>query len=149
MVHYSDKGLSKEQTIAAFDDEIARQEDLVYGVALFFECLCVVHANQPAVVETYRKQFRNVIQKGRERIAKAVSLRKTVRQSPTQFGALAEFAFNACEGHPHPEEMARRAQALVATYKRIFPGRPRSQEFSAEETLTLVEEASSVLENGF
>lgn len=148
MVHYSDKGLSKEQTISAFDDEIARQEDIVYGVALFFECLCVVHANQPAVVETYRKQFRNVIQKGRERIAKAVTLRKTVRQAPTQFGALAEFDFNACEGHPRPEEMARRAQALVETYKRIFPGRSRSKEFTPKETLMLVEEASAVLKSG-
>ncbi len=144
MAHYSDKGLSKEQTIAAFDEEIARQEDIVYGVALFFECLCVVHANQPAVVETYRKQFRNVIQKGRERIAQAVALRKMVRQSPTQFAALAEFDFEACQGHPAPAEMARRAQVLVATYKRVFQGRARSKEFTPEETLLLIEEASSV-----
>lgn len=145
MRHYSDKGLSKEQTMVAFDDEISRQEDIVYGVALFFECLCVVHANQPAVVETYRKQFRNVIQKGRERIAEAIQLRKTVRESPAQFGALAEFAFESCQGHSKPEEMAKRAEALVATYRKIFQGRPRSREFTIDETLQLIEEASELL----
>lgn len=143
MTQYSDKGLSREQTIAAFDEEIARQEDIVYGVALFFECLCVVHANQPAVVETYRKQYRNVIQKGRERIAQAVELRKKVRQSPSEFGALAEFTFESCEGHAQPKEMAKRAEVLVATYRRIFQGRPRSKEFEPEETMRLIDEASS------
>lgn len=144
MVHYSDKGLSKEQTIAAFDEEIARQEDIVYGVALFFECLSLVHERQPAVVETYRKQFRNVIQKGRERISEAVSLRKAVRQSPAQFPALAEFDFESCKGHPHPKEMEKRAVSLVETYKRVFQGRPRSKEFTADETLRLIDEASAL-----
>ena len=146
MAHYSDKGLSREQAMVAFDEEIARQEDIVYGVALFFECLCVVHAKQPAVVETYRKQFRNVIQKGGERIGEAVELRKAVRQSPGQFAAIAEFAFKSCEGHSNPEEMAKRAEALVATYRKIFQGRARSKEFTTDETLHLIEEASNVLQ---
>ncbi len=143
MTHYSDKGLSKEQTMAAFDDEIVRQEDIVYGVALFFECLCVVHANQPAVVETYRKQYRNVIQKGRERVAQAAELRTKVRHSPSAFGALPEFTFESCQGHAQPEEMTKRAEVLVATYRRIFQGRPRSKEFTSQETLRLIDEASS------
>jgi hypothetical protein len=145
MTHYSDKGLSKEQTMVAFDEEISRQEDIVYGTALFFECLSVVHANQPAVVETYRKQFRNVIQKGRERIGEAIQLRKTVRESPAQFGALPEFVFESCQGHAQPEEMTKRAVALVATYREIFQGRPRSREFTTDETLRLIESASELL----
>jgi hypothetical protein len=143
MTHYSDKGLSREQTISAFDEEIAHQEDIIYGVALFFECLSVVHANQPSVVETYRKQYRNVIQKGRERVAGAVELRKKVREAPSEFGALAEFTFESCQGHAQPEQMTRRAEVLVATYRRIFQGRPRSKEFTPEETLRMVDEASS------
>lgn len=143
MAHYSDKGLSKEERIAAFDQEIVRQEDMVYGVALFFECLCIVHKNQPAVVETYRKQFRNVIQKGRERIAAAVQLRKEARQSPARISSLAEFDFEECQGHPQPQNMAKRAEALVSAYRNLFPGRPRSKSFTVDEVLLLIEEASS------
>lgn len=145
MRQHHDKGLSREEAISIFDQEIARQEDIVYGVALFFECLSVIHANQPAVVETYRKQFRNVIQKGRERITEAVQLRNKARQSASQVGALADFSFQPCQGHAQPEDMTSRAEALVETYRKIFQGRPRSKEFTPEETLLLIEEASDLL----
>lgn len=147
MVLRYDKGLSREDAISAFDREIARHEDIVYGVALFFECLSLIHSKQPAVVETYRKQFRNVIQKGRERIAEAIKLRNGARQSSAQAEALADFSFEPCQGHAQPEEMTRRAEALVGAYRRIFQGRSRLKEFDPEETLLLIEEASSILKS--
>ncbi|MFU8779560.1 MAG: hypothetical protein ACNA71_00875 [Kiritimatiellia bacterium] len=141
-----DKSLSRETAISLFDQEILKQEDIVYGVALFFECLSLIHANQPTVVETYRKQFRNIIQKGRERIAQAAQLREQIQQAAARPQALSAFRFIPCQGHAQPESMAQRAEALVATYNQIFPGRPRSKEFTPEEALLLLEKASNILQ---
>jgi hypothetical protein len=144
MLSRSDKSISAEEAISEFEQEIARQEDLIYGVALFFECLNILHADQGAVVETHRKQFRNVIQKGKEATRQATMLLEDVRMNPAKVELLKQFVFAPCQGHPNPPEMARRAAILVEACGRIFPGRPRSDEFSSEETLKLIEEASVV-----
>ena len=44
--------------------------------------------------------------------------------------------------------MTRRAEALVAAYGRIFPDRPRSKDFTSEETMQLMEAAAGELEIG-
>ena len=142
MLGRSDKRLSTEDTIKAFEQEIARQDDIIYGVALFFECLGVVHGSQSAMVETYRKQLRNVIQKGKETTQHAARLLKKVRQDPKNTHLLETFEFSPCAGHPDPAGMTQRAQVLAATYHRIFPDRPRSEGVTPEETLRLMEEAS-------
>jgi len=142
MWHRSDKGVSAEEAIREFQQELARQEDVIYGVALMFECLSLLHSNQAALVETHRKQFRNIIQKSREQSDKAAQLLEEVKKNPQRAIELKQFTFTPCEGHPNPPEMARRVAILVDTYRRIFPDRPRSKEFTHEETLRLLEEAA-------
>lgn len=139
----SDKGLSAEETIAWFEKEIARQQDIVYGTALFFECLNVLHEGQAAIIETHRKQFRNIVQKGNEMIQNASKVLGEARQDSGKVQLLRQFSFQPCQGHPKPVEMTKRAECLALTYHRIFPNRPRSQEFSREEILRLIEEASA------
>lgn len=139
----SDKRLSAAETIAAFEQEIGRQEDVIYGVALFFECLSVIHSNQPLVVETYSKQLRNVIQKGNDMIRHATNLLERVRQTPKKAHLLEPFVFLPCQGHPDPAGMTQRAKTLVRTYNRVFADRPRSKDFTVEETMRLMEEAAS------
>lgn len=129
-----------------FEAEIVRQQDTTYGVALFFECVSLLHAEQDGVVETYRKQFRNIIQSGNEAVERATRLLNEAREEPAKAILLQQFVFTPCEGHPDPGAMVRRAQVLVETYKRLFPDRPRSQDFTEEETLRLIEEASAAFE---
>ncbi|MBA4387383.1 MAG: hypothetical protein C0404_05340 [Verrucomicrobia bacterium] len=138
----SDKSISTDDAIASFQQKIAAHEDIVYGVALFFECLNLVHEMQGAIVETHRKQFRNIIQKGSEATQRAAKLLDEVRQDPKKVQLLRQFVFASCQDHPQPAEMVRRAEILVATYQRIFPDRPRSQDFSRAEIVRLLEEAS-------
>lgn len=141
MFRRSDKGISTEEVLGAFERDLARQEDLIYGVALFFECLTVLHADQPAVVETYRKQFRNIIQKGREMIVHAGVLLAEARQEPRKIHLLKQFTFSLCREHPAPAELVARAGLLVDTYTKIFPDRDRAKEFTREETFRLMEAA--------
>lgn len=143
MLRRSDKGLSMEEAISSFKKEIARQEDIIYGAALFFECLSLLHADQGAVIETHRKHFRNIIQKGREMTERATRLLEEVREDGRKIEQIKQFKFHACEGHPNPQEMEKRAGILVETYVRIFSGRPRDREFTSQETLRLIEEASA------
>jgi hypothetical protein len=145
MFGLSDKSISTDAAISSFQAKIAAQEDIIYGVALFFECLNYIHARQGAIIETHRKQFRNIIQKGTEMTQRASKLLDEVRQDPKKAKLLDQFVFSPCQDHPQPAEMTRRAEALVQTYDRVFPNRPRSQEFTSGEVITLIEEASEAL----
>lgn len=136
------KNTSPEVLIESFRKEINRQEDIIYGVALFFECISLIHANQDSVIETYRKQFRNIIQKGKETTAHASELLEHAVHDRKKTHLLQQFKFNTCEGHPTPEIMADRATALTETYCKIFPDRPREQDFTPDEILELIENAS-------
>lgn len=129
-------------SIADFEKEIERQEDIVYGVALFFECLHIIHADKEAIVETCRKQLRNVIQKGNERAKHARQLLEDAKKDPEKCALIRRFTFAPCEGYQSPEIMTKRAESLVNAYNRIFPKRPRSQDFTDEEVFLLIEEAS-------
>ena len=146
MSRKSDKNVSAENIVSSFEQEIARQEDIIYGVALFFECLSVIHGDQPAVVETNRKQFRNIIQNGKEMTGRATRLLEEARRDPAKAELLRGFAFSPCLGHPKPGEMIKRALVLVNTYNRIFPGRDRSRDFTYDETIALIEQASEALQ---
>lgn len=146
MARRQDKGVSAEETIAGFEREIARQENIIYGVALFFECQSVLHADQVSMVETSRKQFRNIIQSGKDMTTRAAKLLEEAKQDPSKAAALDGFLFASCMGHPNPREMVKRALVLVNTYNRVFPGRDRSQDFTYDETLQLIEQASEALQ---
>ncbi|MFO7870277.1 MAG: hypothetical protein R6V03_02460 [Kiritimatiellia bacterium] len=132
------------EQIDEFERRIKLQEELMYGVALFFEGISKLQAGQDAVLETHRKQCRNIIQAGKVISQRARLLLRQVKQDRQKTHLLDEFEFSPFRGHPNPEEMEKRARILVDTYNRIFPDRPRSKEFTPEETFQLMEEASAV-----
>ncbi len=121
---------------------MVRQENVLYGVALFFECISTLYAGQDAIIETYRKQCRNVILVGKKIAQNAVSILEQTKNDPEKIELLQQFDFSFCQGHPNPAEMQSKAETLVCTYNRIFPDRPRSDPFEQEEILRLMDEAS-------
>ncbi len=135
-----------KKLVRQFESDIARNEDTMYGAALFFECLALVHAGQEPILETYRKQFRNIIQAGKADTERAESLLEQVRKQPAQSAALLrDFRFGNCREHPQAEEMLKRARIMVRTYEEIFPNRPRSRPFDEKEIFRLLETASEKL----
>lgn len=134
--------ISNKTIIDDFEHEIARQDNIVYGLALLFECLMLIHEDQPSVIETQKKQFRNMIQKGNEVISRAGALLNEAKKNPQQIALLSQFVFSPCQGHPAPQRLSNRAELLTSTYEQIFPNRPRSQNFTREEIFTLIEKAS-------
>jgi hypothetical protein len=136
---------SSAELVQSFEKEIERHEDLLYGVALVFEGISLLNAGQDAIVGTYRKQFRNIIQSGRNISQQAADLLKEVKQDPDKAPLLAQFNLTLCEGHPDTEGMLKRAEVMVKTYHEIFPNRPKSKPFTEEETFRLMEEAGEEL----
>lgn len=124
-----------------FRQKIQRQEDLMYGVALFFEGICLLYAGQEAVIETFRRQFRNMIQTGTDTAHRAATLLTQVEQDPSKVAMLDQFDFAPCHGHAEPAKMMQRAQILFNVYRRLYPDRSRSEPFTEDETLRLMEEA--------
>jgi len=136
---------SPEKLIANFEQEIKRNEDLLYGVALFFEVIEHLYSSQAAELETYRKQFRNIIQLGNNVLERAVIVVERAKQNPKKTELFKHFSFIPCLGHPKPQELEVRAQLLVETYNEIFPGRPRGQPFETADIMRLMEAAAAKL----
>jgi hypothetical protein len=131
--------------IAEFEKELERQEDRLYGIALFFECVSLLYAGRSGVLETNRKQFRNIIVAGHTAIGQGRALAAKVRQDPGAIGAVRAFRFTYCEGHPNPIGLAARADALLKAYRNLFPVRPQDKAFSEEETYRLLEAAAEIV----
>ncbi len=134
-----------QESLNAFTAEIGRQQDLVYGAALFFECLTVLHDGQPAVIETYRKQYRNIISMGNATVDRANALLEAARADNSRCNEVDAFTFTPFSEHPAPTEMVRRAETLISAYRQIFLERPLSEEFTHGELLQLVDAASDAL----
>lgn len=132
-----DSGLLSE-----FEKKIQEQENLLYGMALFFECISLLYADDKAILETYRKQFRNVIKTGKEMNKQATEALQQARQDPDKLEQVQQFQFTPGSGHPRPQELVERAQALLNAYESSFPGRSRSQAFTEDEVLRLMDSAS-------
>jgi hypothetical protein len=128
--------------LAEFEAEIERQEELLYGIALFFEGVSLVFAGQHDVIETYRKQFRNVIQNGSAATQRARDLLAETRQDARKLPLIEQYAFNPGEGYTDPPALVERARILVATYQDLFPDRPRETSLTPDETLKLLDAAS-------
>jgi hypothetical protein len=128
--------------IRAFEVKLQAQQDLLYGVALFFEGIGILCAGREAVIETFRLQCRNMIQRGSDTVKRAEHLLAQVRRDPDSVSALSHFAF-VSTGDGEFDELAQRARLLVQTYEEIFPKRDRSKPFEEKETLRLMEAASA------
>lgn len=124
--------------MTSFEEEIRRQEDLLYGVALFFEGLSFLYAGQEAIITTYRKQLRNIIMRDRTAIDHAQALLEQAKRDPSKAAVLRDFKFTPCQGHAHPDELCRRAALLVESYAKCFPGRPRSEPLVADDIVRLL-----------
>lgn len=131
--------------LADFEREIDRQEDRLYGIALFFECVSLLYAGRSGVLETNRKQFRNIIVAGHASIAHARALAARARQDHGAIEAVRAFRFTYCEGHPNPVGLAARADALLKAYRNLFPQRPPDKAFSEDETYRLLEASGNMI----
>ncbi len=139
MFRRSDKKLSIDTTVADFEQNIRQYEDIIYGTAIFFECLSLLHADETGFLETHRKQFRNIIQQSNEILARARKALEQVSEQPKLVDRLESFEFTPCPGHPKPDQLAERARNLVKIYESIFPGRPREKDLTADEILKLID----------
>lgn len=128
--------------LKTFETLIAEQEELLYGFALYFEGLSLLHAGQDAVLETHRKQFRNLIQAGSAEIQRARELLEEARANPMKLSMVEQFAFHLGDGHPDPAGLRIKAKALVTAYGSLFPGRPREQALDSADTMKLLAAAS-------
>lgn len=135
-------GRSPEELIAWFEHEIELHEIRLYGLALYFECISVLYAGREGLLETHRKEFRNMLQQGQNASERASALLMQVKLNPKEAALLEQFDYGLCAGHPERPELVKRCEVLVGTYDRVFPDRPKSQPFAPEETIQLVEEAA-------
>ncbi|MFC1453193.1 hypothetical protein ACFLSJ_07630 [Verrucomicrobiota bacterium] len=134
------------EILRSFEGEISRQEDLLYGVALFFEGIRFLYAGQDAVIETYQRELRNIIGIGHHRNEEARRLLEEAKRDSSKARLIEAFTFTSCQGYDRPEELAERAKLLVEAHRTCFPGRPRKEPLSDADIVRLLNSASEKIE---
>lgn len=132
----------KAAAIEKFESAIRQEESRLYGFALFFECLSLYRPPHDGLLETERKQFRNLIQSGRKQVDDAMTLLDQVRAGTQPLTAIEQYEFSYYQTDPRAGALIVRADALAAAYRGLFPDRPMAQPFTPAETYRLLEEAA-------
>ena len=87
------------ETVQWFEEQLQELDNLSYGVALLFEGISLLYSGQDAVMETYRKQYRNVIRAASEVSRSAGELLDRARGDASVIPMLKEFNFSAFHDH--------------------------------------------------
>jgi hypothetical protein len=127
----------------AFEAELARNRDRLYGMALFFEAVELLYPGTTETAEARRRQSRDLIRDGAGRLGRADELLDKVKTGQAQAAELTRFDFALGEGYPERDALLNRADVLARTYDTLFPGRDRGRDFSEEEKLRLMEAAAA------
>jgi hypothetical protein len=129
-----------EEIFEAFERQLVRARNRVYGIALFFEAIELLYAGQDDIIETYRERCRRVIRSGTAMLDLAEQLQRDASEGGVESSELGEFDFHFGE---EQQDLLERAEALASAYDRLLPGRDRGRVFSTEERLRLLETASA------
>jgi hypothetical protein len=125
-------------TIIRFEEDLHIQRDQLFGITLFLQCVELMYAGQPETLEMNRQSFQNIKERAESSISAAESLLQLVKADPGKVKELRRFQFPPIGGHPMLDQMTQRAQILVETYERLFPGRSRSDPLTREELESLM-----------
>ncbi len=131
------------EEIRRFDEMIRLHQDQLFGITLYFQGIELMYSGQPEICEMNRQSFQNIKDRAENAIAAAKSLLQQARENPPKVKELMRFTFPPIRGNPMLDQMTHRAQILVQTYERMFPGRARSQPLSQDELKSLMMEASN------
>jgi hypothetical protein len=137
---------AKAAVIEKFESAIRREESRLYGFALFFECLSLYRQAGDGLLETERKQFRNLIQGGRKQVDDAITMLDQVRAGTQPVTAIEQYEFNYSRSDPRAAELTARADTLAAAYRSVYPDRPMAQPFAPDEIYRLLEAAALLSE---
>jgi hypothetical protein len=131
-----------EATVADYEAAALRLMDRLFGVTLFFACLEILSEGQPQLTETYRRQCRNLTQRGYAALDHAEQ--RLQQHSADPAVALDAAALTLCDapGENGAAEMFARADALMGAYQALFPGRERSAALERDDLFRLMETAA-------
>lgn len=121
---------------------IAEHENLMFGIALYYECLKVLYEGQELILKTHHDQLLAVIRIGDETMQQAAALMTHAEKDAKQAAKIMALPLNQLEGYEQAEELRERAQRLVKAFKRVFPARDRDQPLSEDEILCLLDAAT-------
>jgi len=139
---YPSSGLSnqKEKEIRIFKRRIEEQENLLFGISLFYQGTIQMWAADEAIVKINRESYERTSKRMKEALMKARELLFEIQENPNKSNLLQQFEFP-----PTIDEVAKRSRILVEAYEELFAGRPREKPLNQEENIKLMEIASNRL----
>lgn len=133
-----------KELLETFKRKLDEHRQILYGLALYFECLRVLYEGQPDLVHAHEERLLSLIQMGGEMLQKAEALlAKAGKNREAQAEILDfEFALDAEKEFVDLDVITKRATMLSHAYDRVFAERPKAREFSHDEVFKLIDEAA-------
>ena len=122
--------------------KVAEHRDLMFGVALYHECLQVLYEGQELILKTHHDELLAVIRIGEETLQEALGLLERAAKDSKLAARVLELPLDRLEGHEQVDALRDRAHRLVKVYARVFPARYRDQTLSEDEMLCLLDAAT-------
>ncbi len=126
--------------IDSFRQRINEEEDLLFGITLFYQGIIQMWAADEATLKVNRESYERTSKRMDEAIRRARELLNEVQENPNKLSLLKQFDFP-----PTIDEMAKRSRILIEVYDELFPGRPREKPLNQEQNIQLMEVASNRL----
>jgi len=130
----------ESMSIDSFKERINNQEDLLFGITLFYQGIVQMWVADEAMLEMNRESYEQTSKRMNEAIKRAKHLLDQVQENSSKLSLLQEFEFP-----PTIEEMAKRSKILIEAYDDLFSGRPRETPLSEKENLQLMKVVSNRL----
>ncbi len=136
------EAVAPETTVADYEAAALRLMDRLFGVTLFFACLEILSEGQQQLTETYRRQCRNLTQRGYAALDHAEQRLQEHNADATVVLDAAALTLCDAPGESGAVEMFARADALMDAYRALFPGRARSAALERDDLFRLMETAA-------
>lgn len=130
------------EACAALGAQIAGERDILFGIALCFECIQLLYDGQPELTRAYHDELLAMIKIGEENLKSATLMTQQGRHGKSAVERIQAYEVDALKGCANAAELRQRSKRLVEAYETLFPGRQRNQDLTHEEVLKLIDAAA-------
>ena len=125
--------------IRTFAAKIKEQEDQLFGIKLFMLGIRKMWGFNENIIGTNEIALQNILERNEPIIAEAKKLLREVKSNKKDAKVLDECLFLPIGGSGL-DDLTNRANLLVKTYEKLFPGRSREMPLNDEENNILMQE---------
>ena len=123
--------------IKSFEKRITEYENILFGMNLYYQGICFTWENNKEIIELNSVHYKDIEKRIATAVNNAKQLLESIKKDSDNLLLIQQFEFPPVGGNPILDEGTKLAKALIEAYEEIFPGRPRTNHLTREESQRL------------